>query len=372
MPDPSLCFATFMQRALYDPKHGYYASGRVRIGKEGDFYTNVSVGPIYGKTLALLFQDLWEKLGKPKPFSIIEQGAHDGRLALDILEALQAEEYEELFACMQYVIVEPFLFHEQRQKDRLKAFKNISWARELAQLPRFIGVHFSNELLDAFPVHILTWSGKEWLEKRVRQEKQCFSWVNTPIKKKKLHAVAATLPTDLSPGFLWEARLNIAPWLDAIAQRMERGMILIADYGYFGEHRFAPYRAEGSIACYHNHRRYNDPLEKPGSRDISAHVDFTALANTAREQDFELLGFSDQHHFMIGALEQWLHRLDGHLQNASTQAYLRQLKTLLHPETMGRQFHFLGLGKAIENRPPLGCFRYERPGIRQLNPHISY
>ncbi|MFZ4116555.1 MAG: class I SAM-dependent methyltransferase [Chthoniobacterales bacterium] len=361
----SLSFASFMQKALYDPEHGYYASGRVRIGRQGDFFTNVSVGNIYGKILALFFQDLWEKLGKPKPFSIVEQGAHDGTLALDILEALQAS--PEIFDATHYYIVEPFLLHQHAQQEKLEYFKNISWVTQLSELPEFEGIHFSNELIDAFPVHLLTWNREEWLEKRVIQTgEHAFSWITAPIEEKELDTVAASLPRSLAPGFLWEVRLGIAPWLTKIASRMKRGMILIADYGYAAPQRFAPYRAEGSIACYYEHRRYDNPLEEPGKRDITAHVDFTALAETARQLAWSLLGFSDQHHFLIGVSEEWLRTFEGKPPNAGTQRDFRRLQTLLHPETMGRQFQFLGLGKEMTATPVLNGFRYERPGLASL------
>lgn len=367
MSTPSLSFSAFMHKALYDPEYGYYASGRVRIGKEGDFFTNVSVGNMYGKVIALFFYDLWESMGKPNPFSIVEQGAHDGKLAGDILEALS--QCKELFECTHYHIVEPFLCHQRHQEETLKHFHKISWVSEISSLPTFIGVHFSNELLDAFPVDLLVWTGKEWLEKRVLQEQQAPSWMTTPIKEKKLQEVAVTLPTDLAPGFLWEVRLHLDTWLASIASRMERGMILIADYGYSGNQRFAPYRAQGSLACYQNHQRYDDPdhlLEEPGKRDISAHVDFSALALTALEKDWDLLGFSDQHHFIVGAVEQWLQSIDGEPPDQATRRDLRRLQTLLHPETMGRQFQFLGLGKAIQLTRRLNGFRYEHPGIKGL------
>jgi SAM-dependent MidA family methyltransferase len=361
----SISFASFMQKALYDPEQGYYSSGRVCIGKKGDFYTNVSVGNIYGKVIGLFIKDLWEGLGRPQPFSIVEQGAHDGRLALDILESLQ--ECRELFECIHYHIVEPFLIHQQHQEENLKKFHNIFWVNKTEALPEFEGIHFSNELLDAFPIDLLLWSGQEWLERRVLSHgEDRFSWITTPITKKELQTIAEKLPSNLSPGFLWEVRLGVQPWLQEIDSRMKRGMILIADYGYAGAQRFASYRAEGSIASYQEHRRYDNPLEEVGKRDITAHVDFTALALIALHQKWQLLGFSDQHHFIIGAAEEWLRTLEGKPPDATMQHHFRALQTLLHPETMGRQFQFLGLGKEMPLSRKLSGFRYERPGIRGL------
>ncbi len=363
-----------MTQALYNPEHGYYASGRVQIGKAGDFFTNVSVGKIYGKILALFFEELWEKMERPESFTIVEQGANDGRLALDILETTKASSV--FFPTIQYYIVEPFSFHQKNQEETLKDFENISWVEKLEDLPMFEGVHFSNELLDAFPVHLLRWNGEKWLEQRVVTEKSTpklrdartgrFDWITAPIQQEELRDVAAQLPSDLAPGFLWEARLGIAPWLEAIKARMKRGLILVADYGYAGVDRFASYRSEGSIACYENHQRYDNPLENIGQRDITAHLDFTNLAEQALQHHFEILGYSDQHHFLIGAAETWLRMFEGRSLTTAEQKEFRLLQTLLHPENMGRSFKFLGLGNKLQLASPLSGFRYQRPGIEYL------
>ena len=184
----------------------------------------------------------------------------------------------------------------------------------------------------------------------------------TDLFGEELHAVAKKLPRDLAPGFLWEVRLGIAPWLQAIEARMKRGMILVADYGYAGVDRFASYRAEGSIACYENHRRYDNPFENVGKRDITAHVDFTDLTEKALQHHFEILGYSDQHHFLIGAAEAWLRTFENKMLTPAEQKELRLLQMLLHPETMGRSFKFLGLGKKISTTPSLSGFCYQRPG----------
>lgn len=354
-----------MEMALYDKSDGYYASGRAVIGKTGDFFTNVSVGKIYGKILALCFEELWEKMGRPNGFTIIEQGANDGVLALDILEATKTS--SDFFSTLRYGIVEPFSVYQKKQRENLKTYSNTFWAETIEDLPSFQGIHFSNELLDAFPVDLLTWDGKEWLEQRVSEnEEGNHSWITTPIKAKELLAIAEKLPTTLSPGFLWEVRLGVAPWLQQLSTKLQRGIVLIADYGYAGPQRFAPYRSGGSIACYQHHQRFNNPLEEIGKRDITTHVDFTDLANQARQQDFEILGYSDQHHFLIGAAETWLRSFEGRALTTAEQKEFRLLQTLLHPETMGRSFQFLGLGKNLKIDSLISGFRYQRPGSNYL------
>ena len=374
---PSRSFSDFMEEALYHPEHGYYGSGRASIGKKGDFFTNVSVGKIYAHILSLFFEEVWKRLEKPTLFFIVEQGAHNGSLAHDILTALGQEERSAFTKSVYNSIVEPLSSHRELQKQTLVEWKNVSWVTTNQEIPFFEGVHFSNELLDAFPVDLLVWDGSNWLEKRVTTKPdQSFSWITTPIKNKELLNIAAHLPTNLAPGFHWEVRLGVKPWVHEISSRMKCGVLLIADYGYAGSDRFAPYRAEGSIACYQNHQRYDNPLEEAGKRDITTHVDFTDVAEAAQLEAFDLLGYTDQHHFLIGASEQWLRSFEGKTMNADNQRDLRLLQTLLHPETMGRQFKFLGLGKGmpeikIPTALPLSGFRYQRPGANGLIALIS-
>ena len=150
---------------------------------------------------------------------------------------------------------------------------------------------------------------------------------------------------------------------------MERGVILTVDYGQAGEDRYAPHRADGTLLAYQSHQRFNDPLPEPGRRDITAQVDFTALAGHARDIGFELIGYSDQHHFLVGAAEPWLRSLGDSMHGAFSeekQRDLRALQTLLNPGIMGRQFKAIALGKNFPSSPQLSCFKYQRPGIEVL------
>src|SRR5215831_4934549 len=145
-------FAWFMQQALYHPRHGYYSSGRCAIGREGDYFTNVSVGPLFGQLLAAQFSQIWERLGRTDDFVIVEQGAHDGQFALDVLEFVQTR-LPEFFDALHYQILEPFPILEQQQRRKLEAFGDkVKWSHSLEP---FTGIHFSNELLDAMPVRLI-------------------------------------------------------------------------------------------------------------------------------------------------------------------------------------------------------------------------
>src|SRR5215217_2775695 len=145
-------FAWFMQQALYHREHGYYSSGHCAIGRKGDYFTNVSVGPLFGQLLAAQFFEIWERLGKANDFVIVEQGAHDGQFARDVLEFVQ-QDFPDFFTALQYRIVEPFPILESRQRQTLECFgAKVEWDESLQP---FTGVHFSNELLDAMPMRLI-------------------------------------------------------------------------------------------------------------------------------------------------------------------------------------------------------------------------
>ena len=359
-------FRRFMETALYHPEHGYYSSGRARVGKEGDFFTSVSVGGIYGRLLASVCREVWERLGRPSPFTIVEQGANDGSMASDILGEI-AKSSDDFSRSAHFLIVEPFAVNQRKQRERLQSFPDVSWVTTLEEVPEFTGIHLSNELLDAFPVDSLRWSGSLWEEECVVLDEQGLQLVTRPIPDPSLRAVAAKLPTGLPPGFRVEWNPGLSPWLATLHAKLQRGIVLTVDYGQAGEDRYAPHRADGTVMAYQDHQRYNDPLPEPGLRDITAQIDFTTLASEARSIGFGLLGYSDQHHFLVGTAEPWLRSL-GDLTAASDAARgdLRSLQTLLNPGTMGRQFKAIAFGKDFAAEPPLGCFKYQRPGVEAL------
>ncbi len=359
-------FRRFMELALYHPQHGYYASGRARVGKEGDFFTSVSLGSIYGRLLASVCRDVWERLGKPTEFTIVEQGANDASMAADILGAI-AGVGDSFNQAVRLVIVEPYQANRDRQKQKLAAFKNVTWASSLEELPEFTGIHLSNELLDAFPVDSLRWNGSAWEEECVVQEAEELRWDRRPITTPELLAAAENLPKNLPQEFRIEINQGIQPWLSTLHAKLKRGVILTVDYGQAGEDRYAPHRADGTLLAFKKHERFNDPLPEPGLRDITAQVDFTTLARSAREVGFEILGYSDQHHFLVGAAEPWLRSLgDFTDQSDAARQDLSALQTLLNPGSMGIQFKAIALGKDFPSEPSLGCFKYQRPGVGAL------
>ena len=350
-----LTFARFMELALYHPEFGYYASGRAHIGREGDFYTNVSVGPVFGRVLAGQFQEMWHHLGCPAPFVVVEQGAHTGQFAADVLRALPDK------FPIHYHIVEPSPVLRQQQNAALAPLgRSVHWAASLEELPEFTGVHFSNELIDALPFHLVRSTGSGWEELRVGLEHDTLTF-QTTAPSSAIAAEMARLP-QRPAGTMAELRPAVRDWIRSVSDRMGAGFILVVDYGFPREALLAPHRREGTFSCYRHHRRDARPLEDPGEKDITAHVDFSALADAARDSGFHVEGFADQYHFLVGASETLLRSLEGP-PDAASQKTLRALQTLLHPESMGTQFHYLALAKDVPSGEKLSGFRHSRKTV---------
>ena len=187
-------FARFMEQALYHPEHGYYSSDRCAIGRRGDYFTSVSVGPLFGQMLAAQFAEIWEMLERPNDFVIVEQGAHHGEFATDVLEAVRTRS-PDFFAALRYRIIEPFPVVRRRQEGVLGSFaEKTEWRGSLEEMEPFCGVHFSNELLDALPVHLLIAAGpagaRRWHERFVERTSCGFAFVDRPLSVRQFDASA--------------------------------------------------------------------------------------------------------------------------------------------------------------------------------------
>jgi SAM-dependent MidA family methyltransferase len=349
-------FAWFMEQALYHPEFGYYSSGQCQIGRRGDYFTNVSVGPFFGRMLAAQFAEMWEILGRPDDFTIVEQGAHHGDFARDVLEALRAVK-PECFSAVRYSVVEPFPILRARQKEALREFSGkVSWWGSLDQLPDFSGVHFSNELLDSIPVRLITREGEgEWQERMVAETGEDFQVVPRPITDQKLSARLPSLPPAGTGTYDTEINLAALDWVERVAAKLQRGFVLAVDYGFSRTEFFAAERTLGTLQGYAGHRTVSSPLHDIGRADIASHVEWTSVAERAEACGLKIIGFTDQHHFMTGMLSLVSPREDER----------RALQTLLHPEFLGTRFQYLALGR---NVPSVGLtgFRFARDAHKTL------
>jgi SAM-dependent MidA family methyltransferase len=329
-------FARFMELALYHPQHGYYARGRARIGRAGDFFTNVSVGPIFGELLTAQFVEVWKQLGRPRKFTIVEQGAHDGQFAADALNTLRASD---CFAALNYIIIEPFLIWRERQQQTLADFaEKVSWAEEIDQLEPFAGIHFSNELFDALPVHLLSGEDGVWEELLVSLNDDELEFQKRPCSA-GLRPPAATVA---DRRYRTEVSVAAPKLMREIAEKLSRGIILTIDYGFTREESYSQERHTGALQVRARHKKLSSPFEQIGLADISAHVEWTSLIESAQESGAELIGLTDQHHFLTGILAKLL---PSDAMEALPAADKRALQTLLHPEMLGRSFQVLALAK---------------------------
>ena len=366
-------FAWFMEQALYHPMHGYYSSGRAAIGRDGDYFTNVSVGPLFGKLLAAQFAQIWEQLGNPDRFILVEQGAHNGEFAKDTLSTLRTG-WPELFQNLRYCIVEPFPVLKERQSSTLSEFATkVNWAASLESLEPFVGVHFSNELLDAMPVHLISSPGRSsaagqsgsqtWYEKFVGLEGDQFVFAQKPIIDRDLEAhlgrISKRLPrmdgNEQANSGAHHTEVNLAAlhWIDQISAKLERGCVLTVDYGFARPEFYAPERTTGTLQCRAQHRLTDSPLAGIGNCDISSHIEWTSIVERAEERGLLLAGFTDQHHFLTGIISTWPQLLDPADAKSS-----RALQTLLHPEMLGRTLQVLALAGGIESK--LAGFKFAR------------
>jgi SAM-dependent MidA family methyltransferase len=307
-------FDWFMEQVLYHPEHGYYSSGRCAIGRKGDYFTNVSVGPLFGQLMLAQFAEIWEQLGKINDFVIVEQGAHDGQFARDVLQASQ-ERTPEFFEALRYRIIEPFPILRERQSQMLESCRNkVEWRNSLEP---FTGVHFSNELLDAMPVHLIS----HGMEKLVDLQDDMFVFIERPPSNMVFNQVALD-------------------WIDNLAANLKRGYLIAIDYGHSGD------EFQRDIQVRAQHRYLDSPFEQIGHADITMHVDWTTIARRAEANGFAIAGFTDQHHFLTGIISE-LGDWDQSSVADSPKAK-RALQTLLHPEMLGRAFQVLALAKNVD------------------------
>jgi SAM-dependent MidA family methyltransferase len=343
-------FAWFMEQALYHPEFGYYSSGRCQIGRRGDYFTNVSVGPFFGRMLATQFAEMWDVLGRPDDFTIVEQGAHHGDFARDVLETLR-ERKPDCFSAVRYSVVEPFPILRARQEEALPEFSGkVSWWESLDELPEFSGVHFSNELLDSMPVRLITRDSEgEWWERMVAEAKEKFQLVPRPITDEKLRARLPDLPPPGRATYDTEINLAALDWVERVAAKLQRGFVLAVDYGFSRTEFFAAERTSGTLQGYAGHRTVSSPLHDIGRTDIASHVEWTSVGERAEACGLTVVGFTDQHHFMTGMLSLVSLRDDER----------RALQTLLHPEFLGTRFQYLALGRNVPSAELTG-FRFAR------------
>jgi SAM-dependent MidA family methyltransferase len=300
---------------------------------------------------------MWEALDRPVDFVIVEQGAHHGDFTRDVLGALR-ERAPDFFSVLGYRIIEPFPILRERQTEALRDFsEKLTWVKSLADLEPFCGVHFSNELLDAMPVHLISRVGTDWEERRVAESGDGFEFVTAPITNAELRRHLETIPLHSNGPYETEVNLAALRWIEGLAPKLTRGYVLAVDYGHSRENYYAPARSSGTLQSYARHRINPSPLTNIGEADITAHIDWTSLVERAETHDLSAAGFTDQHHFATGVVTQLMPEQFDPTADAKAR---RALQTLLHPEFLGTTFQFLALTKNVAPGVPLSGFKFAR------------
>jgi SAM-dependent MidA family methyltransferase len=337
-------FARYMELVLHEPGLGYYASGARKLGAGGDFVTAPELSPLFGRALARQIAQLLQPGD-----AILEFGAGSGALAETLLSEFQD---------INYKILEPSAELADRQRKSIG-----SKAEWIDHLPRhFRGVMLANEVVDAMPVHALAWTRAGVLERGVCANEGQLAWCDRAADGSVL-SESKKIKLELPPSGRYESELALfaRAWMRSLGRFLERGAILVIDYGFPAREYFHPQRSMGTLACHYRHRVHGDPFYLPGLQDVTAHVDFSALARAAADGALELLGFANQAQFLVNCgITDLLAAEDP----ADPKRYLpaaSAVHKLLSPSEMGELFKVLAVGRGV-SKPLLGFASGDRRG----------
>jgi len=357
-----ITFAAFMEACLYEPGLGYYTSPGRKVGAEGDFYTSISVHAAFGRVIAREIARMWRNMDQPAGFTLVECGAGNGRLACDIMDYL-AEREAGMYAQLSLILVEREPSLESAQADLLAAhLERVRWLTpEHFNDPGFIftGCLYSNELMDALPVHRVVMADDGLQEIYVALRDGELVEESGPLSSVAIGAYFDRLGIKLHPGQQSEVNLVAPEWLAMAARALQRGFILTIDYGFPAVELYAPHRNMGSLLCYHRHQVEDNPYIRLGRQDITSHVDFTTMMKRGEELGLQSVWFGEQYRFLLsaGIIEEIEESERSDLPPEEKLRLRLGLKKLIMPEGgMGDTFKVLIQSKGVE-RPQLLCQR---------------
>ncbi|MCX4192394.1 class I SAM-dependent methyltransferase [Methylophaga sp. OBS1] len=346
-----LSFADYMHDCLYRPGLGYYSAGSHKLGAGGDFTTAPELTPLFGRAIAFHIADVGCQLGR---FDVLEFGAGSGKLVIDVLLQLDT------LNCLpdHYFILETSADLQQRQKAVVKTqipalADRVVW---LTDLPcDFQGVVLANEVCDAMPVHLLTFTEDNVEEQGISLSQDEFTWQSRAIDDPRLLEIATDIRQQIGDQvYRTEVNLFARDWLLSVADRLSQGAIFIIDYGYPFAEYYRPDRIQGTLRCYYRQQAHDDPFVLPGLQDITAHVDFTALAEQALSSGLDVAGFHEQSDFLLaGDITLLAAQLEQESNPVDWLQHSAALKQLLMPGAMGHQFKVLSLCRDLDLLPRL-------------------
>ena len=335
--DGPMPFREWMEAALYEPGLGYYSAGLHKIGEGGDFTTAPEQGRLFGRSLARTIAAAADSLGD---YHVLEIGAGTGALAEAVLSALPSD-----LAPAQYDILERSGDLREVQRQRLARFgERVRWIETPPEQP-WRGVMLANEVVDALAVERFRWNGNAIGQLTVERAPDGFQWATRPAPAalaEVVDRIRGSLGFEWPDGYVSEVQTALAPWLATLTSHLERGLLLIADYGYPRREYYLPERSDGTLVCHYRHRAHGDPFWWPGLQDISAFVDFTAVADAADENGLVVHGYQSQAWYLLNS---------GLLED-TTAADAAEIRQLALPGNMGERFQVMALTRDLEVELP--------------------
>ena len=340
-------FAQLMDAALYTPGLGYYSGGAKKFGFDGDFVTASEISPLFSQTIARQVKQVLSALkAQNKQADILELGAGTGRFAKDLL--LEMAKLEQLPT--RYMILEVSAYLREVQHSSLKAalpnelMNRVVWLDELPK--HFDGLIFANEVLDALPVHIVKKTADGLAEMGVVSEDAGLAWQEKPVSSSALKGFVAEI--DLMDGYTTEVCLAASGLVASLAGILQSGMLLMIDYGFSRDEYYHPQRNQGTLMCHYRHRAHGDPLVYLGLQDITAHVDFTRVAEAGVANGLELIGFVTQAQFLINAgITELLASIPAE-DSANYLPLVASAQKLLSPAEMGDLFKVIAFERNLD------------------------
>lgn len=351
-----ITFNDFMTISLYDEIYGYYTKSHPPVGKDGDFITSPHTGPLFGALITVQLNEFNNILNNPF-FDIVEMGAGAGYLAYDILNYLKGN-FNEFYKRIRFHIVEPFANSLKIQQERLSSFQNkIFFYSTIKELPSITGCFISNELLDAFPVHLIHKKNGSFKEVALTLKSDEIVEILIDIQSDSFLSkyINKYIPSTLPDGYVTEVNLDIKNWFENINEKIVKGYIFTIDYGFTSKEYYNPSRNKGTLLCYKDHRLNENYLKVPGEQDITAHINFSYLSHIGKNFNYITEGYTDQVSF-LGSLDfqQTYNSLFGEI-NPLSPEYMA-VKRLIIPQGMGTSHKIMIQSKNINSELSLKGF----------------
>jgi SAM-dependent MidA family methyltransferase len=340
-------FVRFMEQTLYHPEYGYYSSPKEKLGPKGDYYTSPLVHSVFAKLLAKQIRQMADSfIADNEPITLIEFGAGTGLLCQKIIESFREQGFP--LHRLRYIIIERSRSFIARQKERLLPYADrVQWKETI---PSCTGIVFSNELIDAFPVHrirvvnglaheiYIDWKGDRFVEQLI------------PVTSGPLHDYIDRVAIPLDHVVDFEINLLALDWIRSVGAALTKGFVMTIDYGYPAEQLYSATRKKGTFLCYHHHTVNEAPYERVGEQDMTSHVDFTSFAAAGEKAGLSVCGFTDQSHFLmgLGITDEMQQVADQMEQSESARKDFLAMKQLMAPDRMGKTFKILIQGKGVD------------------------